>query len=195
MVAGKEEEEMLLLLPITVIVNQPPIPVQRRLIPKAEGPDTAIEDITFANLLIVHPIIIRNPNTFVGLPKDQDLEDLAYPGFRAALESGFNFDLTLPIDQNKKRVQEWRDKAKAQTSALSPSSQAPPDILSFADMPRKTLMDSIFGAYKAHYDVLRNLALDTITKNKRKRVSVTSETSPLRLVPILGLPLPQVTKL
>lgn len=131
----------------------------------------------------------------MGLPKDQDLEDLAYPSFRAALESGFNLDLTLPIDQNKKRVQEWRDKAKAQTSALSPSSQAPPDILSFADMPWKTLMDSIFGAYKAHYDVLRNLALDTITKNKRKRVSVTSETSPLRLVPILGLPLPQVTKL
>lgn len=114
----------------------------------------------------------------MGVPEDQELEDLAYPGFRAALESGFNFDPNWSVGQNKKRVQEWRDKTRTQISAPLPLPQPLSDNLPFVKMLRKTLMDSVLGAYKAHSDVSRSSALQAAVKKKIKRGAVVSDSSP-----------------
>lgn len=97
------------------VVGQPTRPVQRRLVLGGEEHNTAAEEVTLANLLVAQPIITKNPGTFVGVPEDKEIEDLTYPGFRAILHSGFHFDPQLPIDHNKKRVHEWRNRTRAQT--------------------------------------------------------------------------------
>ena len=95
--------------PGVVMVGQTTGPVQRRLVLSSEESNHDVEEVTLVDLPVVQPIITRNPSTFMGVPEDWELEDLAYPGFRAALDSGFHFDPYLPIDQNKKRVQEWKE--------------------------------------------------------------------------------------
>lgn len=51
---------------------------------------------------VAQPIININPGTFVGVLEDQELENLAYPSFRATLEFRFDFEPNLYIDKNKK---------------------------------------------------------------------------------------------
>lgn len=85
-----------------------------------EEPSPAAEKVTVVVPPIAQTFISRNPCTFVGVPKDPGLEYLAYLSFRAALESGFNFYPNLSINQNKKRVQKWRNKIVTQISAPFP---------------------------------------------------------------------------
>lgn len=78
------------------------------MLEEEEESTRAAEEISIDVPPVAQPIISRNSSTFVGVPEDSGLEDLAYLSFRAALDIGFNLDPTISIKQNKKRVHEWR---------------------------------------------------------------------------------------
>ena len=92
--------------PAVVVVGQSARPTRRRILIGEEEEEgrPAAGQVTFFAPAVAQLIIRRNPGTFVGVPEDPELEDLAYPGFRAALDSGFNFDPNLSVEENMRRV-------------------------------------------------------------------------------------------
>ena len=154
-------------------------PTRRRLLIDEEEEDhSAAEQVIVANPPVAQPVLRHNSSTFVGLPGDPRLEDLAYSGFRAALDSGFDFDLNLSLEANKRRVLEWRGRTSAQVSILFSPTQVPSppqsSNLPTAEIGKLSLMDSIMGAeYKDPKSVGRSSAQG---KKKRKRGDVASDT-------------------
>ena len=91
-----------------VVVGRSLRPTRKRLLIDEEEEDhPAAKQVTIANPPVAQPVLRHNSGTFVGLSGDPGLEDLAYLGFRAALDSGFDFDPNLSPKANKRKVQEW----------------------------------------------------------------------------------------